>query len=584
MSKRRIIGYLLSTAVLALTVGQASADSFYFRAKPGFWTSQEELGSLSLGAADLPSVRINRPLSFDFSKLLARSGVVGDVRYSVSPAVSGLNLDPVSGTLSGAPTAPGSYPLTIVAAAGDVVASKSYKLEIRPAPSLVLADSDLPVSTLGQPYDFDFKSVLTADLDDDEPNASDIVWSAVQSGDGLGSAETGLTLDPETGVFGGSPSKAGTFSIAVRTDATQAVGDGKYTLTINGITLEVSRLYVGKAVGYVITTDGAVYGWGGNTYGQLATGDKQSSASPIQIFPPKSSISEIFAGYRSTYFLKSDGSLLGAGDNGAGQLGTGDFSERLTPIKIPGISGVLTAATGGQSVLIQTDHGLFGIGKNAHGQLGTGDTIDRSRATLITAAPGPFDKLAMSFDHTLGLRGGAVWAWGRSAQGQLGRGYYTTSSVPVPTLITSGATDIAVGFQHSAAVVNGSGMAWGANGDAQLGNGGTTSSPTPAVVAGTFGASSIASSANGICWLIGGSVRCTGDGSAGQSGAFSDRSILGPAIAGFTGPVTSLRAGENHLCARVGSTVECWGANDGGQLGTDGPSRASADGISDYKG
>jgi alpha-tubulin suppressor-like RCC1 family protein len=69
---------------------------------------------------------------------------------------------------------------------------------------------------------------------------------------------------------------------------------------------------------------------------------------------------------------------------------------------------------------------------------------------------------------------------GYNADGQLGNGTTTDSSVPVPVTGITNATAVAAGYNDTCAVLNGGSVqCWGDNDNAQLGNGTKTDSSVP---------------------------------------------------------------------------------------------------------
>ena len=80
---------------------------------------------------------------------------------------------------------------------------------------------------------------------------------------------------------------------------------------------------------------------------------------------------------------------------------------------------------------------------------------------------------------------GSAWAWGLNGFGQLGNGTTTNSSTPIAVSLPSGTTVTAIagGTQHSLALTSsGQVLAWGYNADGELGNGTTTDSSIPIAV------------------------------------------------------------------------------------------------------
>lgn len=71
-----------------------------------------------------------------------------------------------------------------------------------------------------------------------------------------------------------------------------------------------------------ITTDGILYAWGANGWGQLGDGTTTQSTSPVQI-GVDSDWQKVAAGYAHSLALKTDDTLYGWGYNTYGQLGDG---------------------------------------------------------------------------------------------------------------------------------------------------------------------------------------------------------------------------------------------------------------------
>jgi alpha-tubulin suppressor-like RCC1 family protein len=92
-----------------------------------------------------------------------------------------------------------------------------------------------------------------------------------------------------------------------------------------------------------LKSDGTVWGWGENGYGQLANG----TATPFGgvSTPTKAqlvSVTAIAAGAEHTLALKSDGTVRAAGNNDLGQLGNGTFTDTSTPVaaRVSGASAI----------------------------------------------------------------------------------------------------------------------------------------------------------------------------------------------------------------------------------------------------
>jgi alpha-tubulin suppressor-like RCC1 family protein len=80
----------------------------------------------------------------------------------------------------------------------------------------------------------------------------------------------------------------------------------------------------------------------------------------------------VSAGYHYTVALKSDGSLWTWGENTYGQLGDGTNASRNAPIKIGtnDWSTILAGKNGFHTIATKTDYSVWGWGYNYYGQLG----------------------------------------------------------------------------------------------------------------------------------------------------------------------------------------------------------------------
>jgi hypothetical protein len=148
------------------------------------------------------------------------SGGTPPYTWSVlSGLVPGLTFDPASLTLSGTPSAGGSYNMTIQAAdSANLTASKSLSLTITAASLSITTSRQLPDGRLNQAY-----SQSIAATGGQPPYR----WSA----NGL---PAGLTINSTTGLISGTPTAAGNFGIAITvSDGALSNFSDRFTLTVN---------------------------------------------------------------------------------------------------------------------------------------------------------------------------------------------------------------------------------------------------------------------------------------------------------------------------------------------------------------
>jgi alpha-tubulin suppressor-like RCC1 family protein len=86
-------------------------------------------------------------------------------------------------------------------------------------------------------------------------------------------------------------------------------------------------------------------------------------------------VTAIAAGSAQSLFLRSDGSLWGMGDNGSGELGTGNnFStNRPEMLLLAGVTAIVGGFT--DSAFLKSDGSLWSMGLNQYGELGIGSTV-----------------------------------------------------------------------------------------------------------------------------------------------------------------------------------------------------------------
>jgi len=218
-----------------------------------------------------------------------------------------------------------------------------------------------------------------------------------------------------------------------------------------------------------IKTDGSLWAWGANWYGQLGDGTITRKSTPVKVMDNVKSVS---AGSQHTLAIKIDGSLWAWGYNKYGQLGNGTYTYWETPIKV--MDNVVSISAGGNHTLaIKTDDSLWAWGDNIYGQLGIGDgtIFDKNTPSKV------MDNVASvsaGTNHTLAIKtDGSLWAWGESSCGQLGIGTNTNKWAPVKVM--ENVVSVSAGGHHTLAIKNdGSLWVWGNNWYGQLGDGTVT--------------------------------------------------------------------------------------------------------------
>lgn len=334
-----------------------------------------------------------------------------------------------------------------------------------------------------------------------------------------------------------------------------------------------------------LRTNGTVWAWGYNVHGQLGNGSNISEPLPVGVsnISGVAGVTAIAGGDSHTLALKSNGTVWDWGYNNYGQLGDGTTTNRTSAVQVSGLSGV-TAIAGGRNhaVALKTDGTVWTWGYNYYGQLGDGTSTNRTTPVQVSGLTGVTAVAAGDY-HTVALRvDGTVWAWGYNFFGQLGDGTNTWRSTPVQVWgpggigFLTGVTAIEAGYGHSVALKNDGGvLTWGYNAYGQLGDGTTTQRTSPVTVIVLSGATSIAAGYGYTAALKSdGTVWTWGRNNSGQlgDGTTSNRStpgqVLGPGGAGYLTGVTAVVTGGAHSAAlKSDGMVWTWGYNVNGQLG-----------------
>src|SRR5262249_35526155 len=124
-----------------------------------------------------------------------------------------------------------------------------------------------------------------------------------------------------------------------------------------------------------LKADGTVWGWGGNGFGQLGDGTTTLRTTPVQVRNLTGAGAIAAGGYHSLALVRYDGAVWAWGWNGSGQLGLGNNTDSVTPLQVPGLSGVSSLSGGGYHslALARADGSIWAWGDNGDGELGLGN-------------------------------------------------------------------------------------------------------------------------------------------------------------------------------------------------------------------
>jgi alpha-tubulin suppressor-like RCC1 family protein len=310
-----------------------------------------------------------------------------------------------------------------------------------------------------------------------------------------------------------------------------------------GYLSSISAIIGGESHNMALKSDGTVWCWGWNYFGQL--GDASAnwghmtnlSTSAVQVF---GLTSVAFLGGRGYHNLavKADGTIWSWGCNWYGELGNGttNLLGTNTPVQVIGLTNPAAISGGGFfSLALMSDGTLWSWGNNTYGQLGDGTTNNRWTPVQVVGLSN-VTGISCGFIQALAVKSdGTTWAWGDDSDGELGIGTSGGySSVPVQVLNLSNIVSVSAGDEHSMARrSDGTIWTWGLNAYGELGIGTSDTNAHPLAVQVPALSNVVMSAArdyHNICVKADGSVWTWGDNRFGGMGDFSGTNVPSPRI------------------------------------------------------
>jgi hypothetical protein len=265
-------------------------------------------------------------------------------------------------------------------------------------------------------------------------------------------------------------------------------------------------------------TDGTVWCWGSNYYGEQGNGviTNTASGTPVQVAGISGALRIAAGFYNSCAIVAPYNALKCWGYEASSEYFDNSAGNRTAPGTVRGFGAANVVL--GSANLFFVDPGNLKVrsgGDNTYGQLGWGGTAASpygavaGDATTASVATGSFH--ACAADTT-----GIVRCWGYNGAGQLGQNNQTSSSIPVTLPSPTGVEEVAATDQGSCArTTTGNVYCWGDNSYGQLGDGTNTGRLTPVRV--LTGSKKLRGAYNHVCSLqADGSVMCWGGNGSGQ--------------------------------------------------------------------
>ena len=372
-----------------------------------------------------------------------------------------------------------------------------------------------------------------------------------------------------------------------------------------------------------VGSDGNAYAWGNNKYGQLGDGTKTNKITPVMVKKPADTpedftYTQISAGGDYSLALGSDGYVYAWGHNNYGQLGNNTTFSSTVPVRVSdphnpnntgtGLKAVQVSAGSYHSLAIDIDGETWAWGYNYYGQLGnkTNSGSDNPnpvpKPVQYPESEGTVSTLQVSagYAHSLAVDSkGNTWAWGYNYNGELGNGTSSGTYHPNPDPVKAtypkdaGQTvQVSAGYAHSLAIDSkGNTWAWGYNYKGLLGDNSQIDQHSPVPVQSTPGytlkavqvcagyAHSLAIDTSGNTWAWGYNYSGLLGINNTKDVQYLVRVLNSDQSSSSAGPwlnAAQVSAGYSHSVA-IGKdgSARAWGNNGAGQLGTDTKSSSS---------
>lgn len=287
-------------------------------------------------------------------------------------------------------------------------------------------------------------------------------------------------------------------------------GSSGVPVRVPGLT-DVTQISAGQGSGLALRSDGTVWAWGSDDHGQLGDGvdhGPNGSPTPVRVVG-LTDVASISISLENGYAARSDGTVWSWGDNSWGQLGNGTSCvpngncQSNVPVQVSGLTGVTAVSDDGFA--LRSDGTVWTWGQGA-----LGANLPAPQKSLVPVQVSGLTgvvKISGNMQDRYALKSdGTVWAWGSSRQGALGNGTTDVGYANVPVQVSGITNATAIGSSPAlngyAVTAGGQVLAWGDNINSALGGGMLPFSAVPIPVQGLSRATAVSGYVTGAIALV----------------------------------------------------------------------------------
>ena len=218
----------------------------------------------------------------------------------------------------------------------------------------------------------------------------------------------------------------------------------------NGDEVKIKQIAVGEYHSVALDTNGNVWTWGRNNYYQLGMNAVAYSSIPVKVTGiPK--CTRIASANNSVMAVTEDNKLVAWGQNAYGELCNGTYTNKSLPNIIEGMHDVLDIGGGkNHYIALKTTGEIYAIGSNLYEQLGI-DLGEKTRTKDFTKIDinAKIGAIAVGQSSNVAVSiDGKAFMWGQNTLGNLGAPYNNISE-PTPITGAVGIVQADVGKTHT---------------------------------------------------------------------------------------------------------------------------------------